>query len=83
MAKEVTEASLRKGGYMTVDEFINIFTPGLKEYLDQNWSWAGKEALHHPEDLAMNTSIYVDVMCHVLSDFGANPERVKKNGSPT
>jgi len=84
MAKEITDASLRKAGYMTVDEFITILMPGLKEYLYKNWGSLGNKSLHHPEDLAMNASIYIDIMGHVLCDFGANPECVKKNGnSPT
>jgi len=81
MAKGVTEANLRKAGCMTVDEFISILTPGLKEYLDKNWGSLGNKSLHHPEDLTMNASIYIDVMGHVLCDFGANPEWIKKNSN--
>lgn len=66
----MTPDSLRKAGYMTIDEFIDTLVPGLHEYLRTNWG-PKDESLHHPEDLFANASIYLDVARHVVADFGA------------
>ncbi|CAB4121807.1 hypothetical protein UFOVP27_7 [uncultured Caudovirales phage] len=76
MAKEVTEASLRKAGYMTTDEFIDRLVPGLKDYLKQNWGWAANE-LYHPEDLFSTAEIYLEIGRRIVGDFGVAPKELK------
>jgi hypothetical protein len=68
--KEPSEDVLRSRGYMTSDEFVDTLVPGLKEYLHSNWSYAGKDELHHPEDLISNVYSYIEVAYKVIGDFG-------------
>jgi len=67
MKKDTTEKELRDRGYMTPDEFIERLTPGLKSYLEGNWT----SDLSHPEDLISNTLSYVESAYLVICDFGA------------
>lgn len=76
MAKEITDKELRGRGYLTTAEFVDLLTPGLKEYMERNWGVAGKDALHHPEDLFSTASIYLEVALHVIGDFGVNGSKV-------
>jgi hypothetical protein len=75
MFKPPSDKELRERGYMTTDEFVDKLVPGLKEYLSRNWGVNGDKELHHPEDLASNVSIYIEVAYHVLVDFCAGPTR--------
>lgn len=69
MAKDkFTKRDNRNLGYMTAEEFVDTFTPGLKEYLGHNWG-KDKQQLLHPMDLMMNTQTYFEIGGHVLSDF--------------
>ena len=63
---------LKASGYMTSDEFVDRLVPGLKEYLRNNWG-INPNALHHPEDLFCNATIYLEVARHVIVDFGVVP----------
>jgi hypothetical protein len=65
---------LREHGYLTVDEFVAMLQPSLKDYLKNNWS-SDKDALHHPEDLFSNASIYFDVALNVVGHFGIQGKR--------
>jgi hypothetical protein len=67
----MSKKDLRAAGYMTSDEFIETILPGMKEYINKNWGFAGKNELHHPEDLIMNMQIYCEIAYHVLVDFRA------------
>lgn len=58
-------------GYMTADEFVERYTPGLLSYLRSNWG--NPLALQHPEDLATNAAIYSEIAYRVIADFGAQP----------
>jgi hypothetical protein len=71
MRKDPTEKELRARGYMTPDEFIERLTPGLKSYLEGNWT----SDLSHPEDLISNTLSYVESAYLVICDFGAAPAK--------
>ena len=68
MKKDPTDKELRARGYMTPDEFIDRLTPGLKSYLEGNWT----SGLSHPEDLISNTLGYVESAYLVICDFGAH-----------
>jgi hypothetical protein len=63
------DKELREDGWMTVDEFMAQLTPGLTEYLHENWGIKGKEALHHPTDLFTNASVYMDIAYRISNDF--------------
>jgi hypothetical protein len=67
--KNHKDKELREDGWMTTDEFVDCLVPGLKEYLSRNWGVKNRDELHHPEDLAANTSIYLEVAYHVIADF--------------
>jgi hypothetical protein len=69
MSKDPTDKELRAKGYMTSDEFIDRLTPGLKSYLEGNWT----SGLSHPEDLISNTLSYVESAYLIICDFGAGP----------
>lgn len=71
MKKDPTDKELRARGYMTPDEFIDRLTPGLKSYLEGNWT----SGLSHPEDLISNTLGYVESAYLVICDFGAAPDK--------
>ena len=71
--KMPSNAELRARGYMTVDEFVLRFVPGLRDYLLSNWG-GNPKTLYHPEDLATNVSIYTEIAYRVIADFGAQPE---------
>ena len=73
--KEPSEDVLRSRGYMTTDEFVDTLVPGLKEYLHSNWSYAGKDELHHPEDLISNIYSYIEVAYKVIGDFGVSEKQ--------
>ena len=76
--KIIKEVDLRQNGYLTIDEFIKTLIPGLTEYLESNWSYEGKESLHHPEDLLTNAYVYLDVACRTVGTFGVNPNKIIK-----
>lgn len=78
MAGGISDKELRNRGYMTVAEFVDKLTPGLKEYMEQNWGANGKDILHHPEDLMSNAAIYLEVGLHIIGDFGVNPAKIEK-----
>ena len=68
MAKRHKHTDLLEDGWMTSDEFVDRLTLGLREYLNSNWGHA-KGALHHPEDLATTSSVYMEVAYRVIADF--------------
>ena len=72
--KKSEDQELRDCGYMTPNDFVDKLVPGLKEYLNKNWGMVPNR-LYHPEDLASNVAIYMEVAYHVLVDFGARPPR--------
>jgi len=76
----VSKNILRARGYMTTDEFIETLIPGLKQYMANNWHWAGKDALHHPVDLASNLTIYAESLYNIIETFGVQP--YEKKGVP-
>ena len=73
MVKMPNDKELRSAGFMTIDEFIEKFTFGLKEHLKSTWSFAKMHELHHPEDLAVNASVYADAVFQVIGIFGVAP----------
>lgn len=60
----------REFGYMTIDEFIEKFSFGLKEYLYNTWKSAEPSELHHPEDLTSNMLCYAESVFTVVGIFG-------------
>lgn len=60
---------LRAHGYLTIDEFVDKLSVGLRAYMHDNWGHSEKDDLHHPEDLASNASIYTDIAYRVIGDF--------------
>ena len=70
MSKIPTAEELRSSGHMTIDEFIEKFTFGLKEHLRTTWGHDKGDSLHHPEDLAVNASVYADAVYQVIGIFG-------------
>jgi len=73
MVKMPNDKELRSAGFMTIDEFIEKFTFGLKEHLKTTWAFAKMHELHHPEDLAVNASVYADAVYQVIGIFGVAP----------
>jgi len=73
------DKDLRARGYMTTDEFVDLLTPGLKDYMKQNWAFAGEDSLHHPGDLASTASIYTDMLYNYVETFGVQPVKEKDN----
>lgn len=67
MAKN--EKELRANGFMTIEEFVETFTPALSQYLHHTWSFGG-DGLHHPEDLLANASAFMEAMYVVVQHFG-------------
>ena len=66
---------LVQDGWMTVDEFMAQLTPGLTEYLRENWGLRDKDALHHPTDLFTNASVYMDI-AYRISNYVINCKHV-------
>ena len=55
---------------MTVDQFVDRLSEGLRNYMKANWAEEDEsEELHHPEDLAANASNYTEIMYRVIGDF--------------
>jgi hypothetical protein len=75
--KEPSEADLRARGYMTTDEFVDTYIPGLRQHMTNSWHWAGDDALHHPADLASTASIYAESVYNVVDTFGVQPYEKK------
>jgi hypothetical protein len=74
MAKDSTEDGLREAGWMTIDEFLEKFNYGLKDYLSNKVYGTGQEdKLHHPTDLSVHTALYADIMFSVIENFGVAP----------
>jgi hypothetical protein len=71
----MSKKDLREHGYLTTDEFVDMITPSLKNYLKDNWGKDDKEALYHPEDLFSTASIYFDVALNVVGHFGIQGKR--------
>ena len=65
-----TEEQLMERGYMTVDQFVDRLSEGLRNYMKANWSEEDESSeLHHPEDLAANAATYTEIMYRVIGDF--------------
>jgi hypothetical protein len=68
--KMPTDEQLMERGYMTVDQFVDRLSEGLRNYMKSNWAEEDEsEELHHPEDLAANASTYTEIMYRVIGDF--------------
>ena len=48
LPKDWTDEDRREHGYMTIDEFVEKFAFGLKEYLHTNWKTSNKDDVLHP-----------------------------------
>ena len=64
-----TDEDRREFGYMTINEFVDKFSFGLKEYLHTNWKIDSDE-LMHPEDLTSNMLCYAESVFSVVGIFG-------------
>jgi hypothetical protein len=64
---------LRARGYMTIDEFVEKLTPGMRDYMHKNWGFTNLDDLHHPADLASTASIYTDGLYNFIETFGIQP----------
>lgn len=63
---------LRTKGFMTTDEFIDLFATGAREYMAKNWP-NGLSVLHHPEDLTSTMLNYAEAVFWTVSVFGVAP----------
>jgi hypothetical protein len=63
----VTDEDLRNQGYLTVDEFMDKFGEGLREYLKN--TLVVKDRLVHPEDLIANTLAFSEVAWQIITRF--------------
>jgi hypothetical protein len=68
--KDWTDEDRREHGYMTIDEFVDKFAFGLKEYLYKNWNNYDAEAIYHPEDLTSTMLSYAESVYTVVGIFG-------------
>jgi len=68
--KDWTDEDRREQGYMTIDEFVEKFAFGLKEYLHTSWKTASKDDVLHPEDLTSNMLSYAESVFTVVGIFG-------------
>ena len=75
---EPSDEDLRARGYMTIDEFVEKLTPGMRDYMHKNWGFTNLDDLHHPADLASTASIYADGLYNFIETFGVQP--YKKEG---
>jgi hypothetical protein len=65
-----TDEQLMERGYMTIDQFVDRLSEGLRNYMKANWAEEDEsEELHHPEDLAANAATYTEIMYRVIGDF--------------
>jgi hypothetical protein len=64
-----TDEDRREYGYMTINEFVDKFSLGLKEYLHNNWK-SNPDDLMHPEDLTSNMLCYAESVYSVVGIFG-------------
>ena len=65
-----TEEDRRADGHMTIDEFIEKFSYGLRLYMNNNWRHTDKDAVHHPEDLTSNMLCYAEAVYETVQVFG-------------
>ena len=70
---ETSDDELRARGYMTIDEFVEKLTPGMRDYMHKNWGFTNLDDLHHPADLASTASIYTDGLYNFIETFGIQP----------
>jgi hypothetical protein len=70
LPKDWTDKDRRERGYMTIDEFVEKFAFGLKEYLHDNWKSENFQDIHHPEDLTSNMLCYAESVYSVVGIFG-------------
>jgi hypothetical protein len=69
-----TERQLTDKGWMTIDQFLETFTYGLRDYLTTKvWGTGHGGDLHHPTDLAVNTAVYAEVAYSTIENFGVAP----------
>ena len=67
--KDWTDEDRREFGYMTINEFVDKFSLGLREYLHNNWK-SNPDELMHPEDLTSNMLCYAESVFSVVGIFG-------------
>ena len=72
-----TDKDRREFGYMTINEFVDKFAFGLKEYLHTNWK-SDPDGLLHPEDLTSNMLCYAESVYSVVGIFGVGSTNVKE-----
>jgi len=71
MPNDRTESEYRAQGWMTVGEFMSMFTYGLSDHLKNKVYGLGQgERLHHPTDLAVHTAAYAEIAYSVIENFG-------------
>jgi hypothetical protein len=80
MSKDKTEAGYRDAGWMTIDEFLEKFTYGLRDHLSNKVYGTGQgDKLHHPTDLSVHTAAYADIAYNVIENFGVAPCEASEN----
>jgi len=76
---DADEKRLRALGWLTSDEFLSKLMVGLEYYLKENtYLGSDDKEVHHPEDLILNVSTYVEAAYHVLASFAPAPEKKAK-----
>lgn len=73
-----TDEYRRGHGYMTINEFVEKFSFGLKEYLRNNWKDDEGLEIHHPEDLTSNMLSYAEAVYTVVGIFGVQSTNERK-----
>ena len=74
MAKDKTQNELVDAGWMTIDQFLEKFTYGLKDHLSNKVYGTGYgDKMHHPTDLAVHTAAYADIAYSIIENFGVAP----------
>jgi hypothetical protein len=69
-----TEEQWRNKGWMTVDEFVDTLSLGMRDYLQNKvWGLGDKQKLHHPTDLAVHAASYAEIAYNVIENFGVAP----------
>lgn len=75
--KDWNDEDRREHGYMTIDEFVDKFSLGLREYLHNNWK-SNPNDLMHPEDLTSNMLCYAESVFSVVGIFGVGSTNVRE-----
>ena len=75
--RDWVEEDRRNWGYMTIDEFVDKFSMGLRAYLHNNWKSDDTDEVYHPEDLTSNMLCYAESVYETIQVFGMGNSNAK------